>query len=90
MAPKPFENIVTLSLGNPDQPQEFITNLGFEGFVNNYTMLENISLNSIPNLKDSCIEAFTRFCKRLSAINLMNCLNLSDDFLESLKNCDNI
>ena len=71
MAPKPFENIVTLSLGNPDQPHELITNLGFEGFVNNYTMLENVSLTSIPNLKDLGIEAFTRVCKRLSMINLM-------------------
>ena len=72
MAPKTRENIVTLSLGNPDQPHELITNLGFEGFVNNYTMLENVSLNSIPNLKDSCIEAFIRVCKRLSTINIMN------------------
>ena len=73
MAPKTPENIVTLSLGNPDQLQEFITNIGFEGFVNNYTMLKNVSLTSIPNLKDSSIEAFTRVCKRLSTINIMNC-----------------
>lgn len=85
-----LKNLVTLSLGNPDRPQELITNLGFVGFVNNCTKLENVSLTSIPNLEDSGIKAMTTACKKLSAINLVDCRNLSDDSLESLKNCDNI
>jgi hypothetical protein len=90
MASESLNSLVILSLGNPDQPQECISNLGFVGFVNNCTMLENVALTCIPNLQDSGIEALTRVCKGLSAINLVNCRNLSDDTLESLKNCDNI
>jgi len=90
MASECLQNLLTLSLGNPDQPQECISNSGFVGFVNNCTMLEDVALTSIPNLEDSGIEAMTRVCNRLSAINLVDCTNLSDDALKSLKNCENI
>jgi len=82
--------LAILSLGNPDEPQESISNLGFVGFVKNCAMLENVALTSIPNLQDSGIEAMARVCKNLSAINLVNCSSLSDGALESLKNCENI
>jgi len=90
LASECLKNLVTLSLGNPDQPQECISNMGFVGFVKNCTMLEDVALTSIPNLQDSGIEALTSVCKGLNAINLVNCRNLSDNALESLKNCDNI
>jgi len=90
MASKCLKNLAILSLGNPNQPQECISNVGFVGFVNNCTLLEDVALTSIPNLQDSGIEALTRVCRRLSALNLVNCSSLSDDSLESLKNCDNI
>lgn len=60
------------------------------GFVKNYTMLQEISLSSIPNLMDSGIEAIARICKRLRSINLQDCRNLSDGALDSLRNCKNI
>jgi len=90
MASESLKNLSILTLGNPDEPQECISNLGFVGFVNNCTMLEHVALSFIPNLQDSGIEAMTRVCNRLSAINLVNCRNLSDDALKSLKNCENI
>jgi len=90
LASECLKNLVTLSLGNPDQPQECISNTGFVGFVKNCTMLEDVALTSIPDLQDSGIEALTSVCKGLNAINLVNCRNLSDNALESLKNCDNI
>jgi hypothetical protein len=90
LASECLKNLVTLSLGNPDQPQECISNMGFVGFVKNCTMLEDVALTSIPDLQDSGIEALTSVCKGLNAINLVNCRNLSDNALESLKNCDNI
>jgi len=90
MASESLKDLAIFSLGNPDQPQESISNAGFVGFVNNCTMLENVALTSIPNLQDSGIEAMARVCRRLSALNLENCRNLSDGALESLKNCENI
>jgi len=89
-ASESLKNLVILSLGNRDQPQECISNLGFVRFVNKCTLLENVALTSIPNLQDSGIEAMSRACKKLSALNLVNCRNLSDDALQSLKNCENI
>jgi len=90
MASKCLKNLRILSLGNPDQPQECISNAGFVSFVKNCTMLENVSLTSIRNLQDSGIEAMTRVCNKLNAISLVDCVSLSDDTLKSLKNCENI
>lgn len=90
MASEALKNLVFLSLGNLDQPQECISNLGFVGFVNNCTKLEHVALISISNLQDSGIEAMTRVCSRLNTVNLVNCRSLSDDALKSLKNCENI
>lgn len=85
-----LKNLRILSLGNTDQPQECISNLGFVGFVTNCTMLEEIALCDIPNLLDSGIEAIARICKMLKSLSLGYCMNLSDIALDSLKNCKNI
>lgn len=90
MASVCLKNLHKLSLGSPDQPQECISNVGFVGFVKNCTVLEDVTLNSIPNLQDSGIEAMTKVCNRLRAIRLVDCRNLSDGALKSLKNCENI
>ena len=89
MPSKSLKDLVKLSLGNPDDPH-LISNQWFQEFVCTCPMLENVSLTSIPNLQDSGIEAMTRACNRLSAIRLVDCRNLSDDALKSLKNCENI
>lgn len=90
MPSKSLKNLITLSLGNPEQPQECISNLGFVGFVKNCTLLEQVVLSSITNLLDYGIEALVRVCKGLRSLSLENCGNLSDGALESLKYCKNI
>lgn len=85
-----IETLGTLSLGNPSEPQKCISNLGFISFVQNCSMLEQVTLSGIPNLQDSGIETMTRFCKGLRSVILKHCDNLSDGTLESLKYCKNI
>jgi len=85
-----LKNLVILSLGNPEQPQECISNLGFVGFVQNCNLLEQVALSSIPNLLDYGIEAMAGVCKGLMSLSIENCRNLSDGALEALKYCKNI
>lgn len=87
---KCLKNLLIISVGNPDQPQLCISNLGLVGFVGICTMLEQITLSSIPNLMNSGIEAIARICKRLRSLSLQDCRNLSDDALDALENCKNI
>lgn len=85
-----LKSLVILSLGNPEQPQDCISNLGFVGVVKNCTLLEQVALSSMSNLLDYGIEAMTRVCERLMSLSIENCGNLSDGSLESLKYCKNI
>jgi len=84
------KSLLVLSLGSSDAPQVCISNLGLLGFVQTCTVLEQITLSSIPNLMNSGIEAISRICKRLRSVRLQSCRNLSDGALDSLKNCKNI
>lgn len=85
-----LKSLLILSLGSPEQPQVCISDQGLVGFVKNYTMLQEITLSSIPNLADSGMETIARICKRLRSIHLQDCRNLSDVALNSLRNCKNI
>jgi len=85
-----LETPVLFLLGSLLEPQKCISNLGFVRFVQNCTMLEQVTLIGMPNLLDSGIEAMARVCKGPRSLILKYCKNLSDGALESLKYCKNI
>ncbi|GLJ11873.1 hypothetical protein SUGI_0179010 [Cryptomeria japonica] len=85
-----FKTLITLQLGNREQPQERISNIGFIEFVRSCTMLEHVVLSSLPNLLDSGIAELARVCKRLRTLNLENCKNLSGNALASLSDCKSL
>lgn len=85
-----LKNLQTLSLGNLVPlagDQVCISNLGFVGFVNTCSMLEEIAYFQCPVLLDSGTEAISGICKKLRFLYLQYCYNLFDVALDSLKNC---